>query len=119
MMLKWWHKVFEDGFAHECMKDWISNSLKTSHILLNQFSYEVWGYGDANMSSVVLPRKRHININGSTCLSFSGHYDLNVVGDILKLLIKLPKLRVLTLSWVKNSRCDQKAKVSWKQRKNI
>jgi hypothetical protein len=77
MMLKWWHKVFEDGFAHECMKDWISNSLKTSHILLNQFSYEVWGYGDANMSSVVLPRKRHININGSTCLSFSGHYDLN------------------------------------------
>ncbi len=26
MMVKWWHKVFEDGFAHECMKDWISSS---------------------------------------------------------------------------------------------
>jgi len=28
------------------------------------------------MFSVVLSRKRHITINGSTCLSFSGHYDL-------------------------------------------
>jgi hypothetical protein len=29
------------------------------------------------MSSVALPRKRHITINGSTCLSYSGHYDLS------------------------------------------
>jgi hypothetical protein len=29
------------------------------------------------MSSVVLPRKMCITINGSTCLSFSGHYDLS------------------------------------------
>lgn len=52
MMLKWWHEVFEGGFANECTKDWISSSLKTSHILLNQFSYEVWGYVDVKFFHV-------------------------------------------------------------------